>query len=107
MALTAWIRSQAERAELVLSICTRALLLAKASLLDGLEATTHFGAIDLLREVAPHTQVSPEKRFTDNGKVIVSVGIDMSLYVVVRLLGEAEALKTARYMEYDWKGIGG
>jgi transcriptional regulator GlxA family with amidase domain len=37
----------------------------------------------------------------------ISAGIDMSLHVVARLLGETEALKTARYMEYDWKGIGG
>jgi len=103
-----WIRNQAVNAELVLSVCTGVLLLAKAGLLDGLEATTHHGATDLLREVAPRTLVSPEKRFIDNGKVIVSAGIsagiDMSLYVVARLLGEAEALKTARYMEYDWKG---
>jgi transcriptional regulator GlxA family with amidase domain len=104
-----WIRNQAENAELVLSVCTGALLLAKAGLLDGQEATTHHGAIDLLREVAPRTRVSPEKRFIDNGKVIVSAGIsagiDMSLYVVARLLGEAEGLKTARYMEYDWPGM--
>jgi transcriptional regulator GlxA family with amidase domain len=107
LALTAWIRSQAEKAERVLSVCTGALLLAKSGLLDGLEATTHHGAIDLLREVAPQTRVSPGKRFIDNGKIIVaagiSAGIDMSLYVVARLLGETEALKTAGYMEYDWK----
>jgi len=106
--LIEWIRNRAVNAELVLSVCTGALLLAKAGLLDGLEATTHHGAIDLLREVAPRTRVSPEKRFIDNGKVIVSAGIsagiDMSLYAVARLLGEAEALKTARYMEYDWPG---
>jgi transcriptional regulator GlxA family with amidase domain len=103
-----WIREQALKTELVLSVCTGALLLAKAGLLDGLEATTHHGAIDLLREVAPRTRVRPEKRFIDNGRVIVSAGIsagiDMSLYAVARLLGETEALKTARYMEYDWPG---
>ncbi|MCU0578529.1 MAG: DJ-1/PfpI family protein [Desulfobacterota bacterium] len=104
-ALTDWIARRAEKAELVLSVCTGALLLAQAGLLDGLEATTHHGAVDLLRETAPLTRISPEKRFIDNGKVIVSAGIsagiDMSLYVVARLLGENEALKTARYMEYD------
>jgi transcriptional regulator GlxA family with amidase domain len=106
-----WIRDRAVNTELILSVCTGALLLAMAGLLDGLEATTHHGAIDLLREMAPRTRVNPEKRFIDNGKVIVSAGIsagiDMSLYVVARLLGDAEARKTARYMEYDWKGIGG
>ena len=81
--LIEWIRNRAVNAELVLSVCTGALLLAKAGLLDGLEATTHHGAIDLLREAAPRTRVSPEKRFIDNGKIIVSAGIsagiDMSL----------------------------
>jgi transcriptional regulator GlxA family with amidase domain len=108
-ALIDWIARRAEPAERVLSVCTGALLLAKAGLLDGLEATTHHGALDLLRKHAPRTRISPEKRFIDNGKVIVSAGIsagiDMSLYVVARLLGEDEAWKTARYMEYDWKGL--
>src|SRR5262245_41128378 len=47
--LIAWIKQAASKAELVLSVCTGALLLAKAGLLDRLEATTHHGAIDLLR----------------------------------------------------------
>lgn len=106
--LTDWIARRAEKAELVLSVCTGSLLLAQAGLLEGLEATTHHGAIDLLRETAPRTRISTEKRFIDNGKVIISggisAGIDMSLYVVGRLLGEQEAWKTARYMEYDWRG---
>src|SRR5262249_12254700 len=66
--LTDWIRQASEKAELVLSVCTGALLLAKAGLLDGLEATTHHGAIDLLREVAPKTTVHADRRFVDNGR---------------------------------------
>jgi transcriptional regulator GlxA family with amidase domain len=101
-----WIRRRAEEAELVLSVCTGALLLAKAGLLEGRSATTHHGAIDLLREVAPNTSVLESERIVDNGKVIlsagVSAGIDMSLYVVGRLLGEQQAEETARYIEYDW-----
>jgi len=52
-ALLDWIRQASIQAELVLSVCTGALLLAKTGLLDGLEATTHHGAIDLLRQTAP------------------------------------------------------
>ncbi len=56
-ALIDWIGQRASQAELVLSVCTGALLLAKAGLLEGLSATTHHGALDLLRKVAPNTTV--------------------------------------------------
>lgn len=104
--LTDWVRRTAEGAELLLSVCTGALILARAGLLDGLSATTHHGAMELLREAAPKTSVLESERVVDNGKIIlsagISAGIDMSLYVVGRLLGEAQAEETARYMEYDW-----
>ena len=109
-ALTDWIKRKADEAELVLSVCTGALLLARAGLLEGLSATTHFMAMDLLRETAPNTNVLADERVVDNGKVIlsagVSAGIDMSLYVVGKLLGEQQAEETARYIEYDWSARG-
>ena len=102
-----WIQQVAPAAELVLSVCTGALLLARAGLLDGLAATTHHGALDLLREAGPNTEVRPDARVVDNGRVIlsagISAGIDMSLHVVSRLLGQAQAEETAAYMEYDWR----
>ena len=106
--LLQWIKAQAERAELVLSVCTGALLLAKAGLLAGLSATTHWAAMDELKKVAPDTQLCPDERYVDNGKIVlsagVSAGIDMSLYVVSRLLGAAQAAETARGMQYDHWG---
>jgi len=102
--LIEWIRAKAVNAELLLSVCTGALLLAKTGLLEDLEATTHHGAIDLLREVAPKTTVHADRRWVDNGRVLcsagIAAGIDMSLYVVGRLLGADVAKKTARQMEY-------
>lgn len=103
-----WIKSNAANSEFVLSVCTGALILAKAGMLDNLEATTHYLAVDTLKEIAPHTRVSPEKRYVDNGKIIlsagVSAGIDMAFYVVEKLQGKEVALETARYMQYDyWK----
>jgi transcriptional regulator GlxA family with amidase domain len=99
-----WIKAYSHHAELVLSVCTGALLLAKAGLLDGLESTTHHGAIDLLRQIAPRTTVHTHRRFVDNGKIIcsagIAAGIDMSLHVVTRLLGEEVAARTAEQMEY-------
>ena len=100
-----WIKKSAVDAELVLSVCTGALLLAKAELLEGLKATTHHGAFDLLRELAPNTTIIENQRFVDNGKIITSggiaAGIDMSLYVVAKLLGTAQAEQTAEHMEYE------
>src|SRR5262249_9164757 len=105
--LTDWIKFRSQEAELVLSVCTGALLLAKAGLLDGLEATTHHGAIDLLREVAPKTMIPAARRLVDNGQVIcsagIAAGIDMSLHVLGRLLGIEVAEKAARQMEYPWE----
>jgi transcriptional regulator GlxA family with amidase domain len=102
-----WIKARSQEAELVLSVCTGALLLAKAGLLDGLEATTHHEALDLLREIAPKAMVPAHRRLVDNGPVICSAGfaagIDMSLYVVSRLLGGEVAEQTARQLEYPWQ----
>jgi len=102
-----WIKRLSQNTEYLLSVCTGVLVLAKANLLDGLSATTHHGAISLLTELAPNTKIEPEKRFIDNGKIIISAGIsagiDMSLYVVAKLLGQEQAWETAKYMEYDWR----
>ncbi len=101
-----WVRQSAESAELVLSVCTGSFILGKAGLLDGLAATTHFMAIDGMRQAAPNTEIRPAERYVDNGKIItsagISAGIDMSLYVVGRLLGKDVADETARYMQYDY-----
>ncbi|MBL8204637.1 MAG: DJ-1/PfpI family protein [Blastocatellia bacterium] len=104
-----WIKAQTTNAEIVMSVCTGALLLAKIGLLDGLSATTHWGALDLLRDVAPKTTVKPDMRFVDNGRILlsagISAGIDLSFYIVTRLLGKDIAQETARWMEYDWKEL--
>jgi transcriptional regulator GlxA family with amidase domain len=101
-----WIKNQASRVELLLSVCTGSLILGKAELLDGLSATTHHAAMDELREAAPNTTICPADRFVDNGKIVtsagVSAGIDMSLYIVARLLGVEESVATARHMQYDY-----
>lgn len=102
-----WINSASEDAEVVQSVCTGAFLLAKAGLLDGKEATTHWESIERLRSAAPKAKVYADRRVVDNGKIVtaagVSAGIDASLHVVGRLLGEQVAKDTARYMEYHWE----
>jgi transcriptional regulator GlxA family with amidase domain len=103
-----WINHHFEKAELVLSVCTGALILAKAGLLENLEATTHFMAVEALKAIATTTKVSPEKRWVDNGKIVlsagVSAGIDMSFHVLDKLQGKEVAQEAAQYMQYDyWK----
>jgi transcriptional regulator GlxA family with amidase domain len=103
--LMKWIEKSAADAEVVLSVCTGALALAKLGLLDGLEVTTHFSAIEALKKQAPRSKVHENTRFVDNGRIVttagVSAGIDGALHIVSRLLGEDAAHGTARYMEYD------
>lgn len=102
----AWIGKSARAAEATLTVCTGAFMLAEAGLLDGLDVTTWYGALDRLASRYPKTRVQPGRRFIDSGSVIttagVSAGIDGALHLVARLLGRSAADRTARYMEYGW-----
>lgn len=101
-----WVKVMNGKVELLLSVCTGSLILAKAGLLEGLKATTHFKAVEQMREAAPNTTLLPEERWVDNGRIIlsagVSAGIDMSLYVLSKLLGKEVANETAEYIQYDY-----
>jgi transcriptional regulator GlxA family with amidase domain len=103
-AAIAWTRAVAPRAQLVLSVCTGSLLLARAGLLGGLTVTTHAEVLDSLARLAPDATIDATQRFDDNGRIItaagISAGIDAALHVVSRLLGPAHARTTARHMEY-------
>lgn len=103
--MMAWIGRTARSAQYTLSVCTGALVLAAAGLLDDQEATTWYGAIDRLRAAAPRTVVHTNTRFVDNGTIIttagISAGIDGSLHLVSRLLSPDAARGVAGYMEYD------
>ncbi|WP_139993786.1 GNAT family N-acetyltransferase [Paenibacillus paridis] len=110
-AITAWIQKMAASAEHVLSVCTGALLLAKANVLDGLQITTNRRAIDLLREAAPTSaKIVEDVRYVDNGQIILSAGVtagmDAALHLVRRLLGSEKAHHTASMLEYHWREPG-
>lgn len=103
--LISWIVRTSDDCETVLSVCSGALVLARAGLLDGLSATTHHQVFGELEGLAPATTIVKEQRFVDNGQIItaagVTAGIDMSLYFVSRLYGRQTAEQTARYMEWN------
>ena len=108
-ALLDFVRTQAQQAEIVMSVCTGALILGAAGLLDGLSATTHHAALEELMSTAPSCNVISGQRFVDNGQIITSAGItagiDAALYVVQRLIGTAAARETASHMEYNWAPV--
>jgi transcriptional regulator GlxA family with amidase domain len=98
-----WIRSTAGSARRTASVCTGALLLARAGLLDGRRATTHWGAFGLLSSLAKDVTVDREARFVDDGVMTsagVASGMDLALHIVETLAGRAVADETARYIEY-------
>ena len=98
-----WIRRAAEAARKVTSVCTGSLLLAKAGLLRGRRATTHWAALDLLASLDSGATVERERRVVDDGIISsagVASGIDMAFYVVEQLFGRAVADETAHYIEY-------
>ena len=98
-----WIKKISIDAKITSSICTGALLLAKAGILDGKRATTHWGAIDALKAISKSIDVITDRRIVDDGVITsagVSSGIDMSFEIVLKLFGEEVANDTAKYIEF-------
>jgi transcriptional regulator GlxA family with amidase domain len=97
-----WIRAVHPTTTWTTSVCTGSLLLGAAGVLTGLDATSHWRALELLERFGARPTL---ERVVDRGKVItsagVSSGIDMALVLVDRLAGRtvAEAIQLA--IEYD------
>lgn len=86
----------------VASVCTGSLLLGKAGYLAGLRATTHHGALDLLRPFC--REVVTDERIVDEGRVVtaggVSASLDLGLHLVAKYWGPEARARIARQMEY-------
>lgn len=104
--LLEWVAARAREVETLACVCTGALLLANAGLLDGKRATTHWRFLDSMQELFPKVSVERRLHFVEEGALFssagISAGIDMSLRVVVRYYGEGVARATARHMEYPF-----
>jgi transcriptional regulator GlxA family with amidase domain len=87
------------------SVCTGGMILASAGLLDGVEATTHHGAIDQLQD---HGAIPRTERVIDAREIVtcggVTSGIDMALWIVEREFGKKLADGVAREMEHERVG---
>ena len=105
-AMLAWLRLRAPEVEILSSVCTGAMLLGGAGLLDGRRATTHWRSLDWLRESCPAVTVVHDEHVVEDGHVFtsagISAGIDLALKLVARYHGETVARATARHMEYPY-----
>jgi transcriptional regulator GlxA family with amidase domain len=94
-----WLRRRSETTA-VAGICTGATLLAAAGLLEGRNATTHWGVVDHARALYPNVRWETERFVTESGNVFCGGGlyasIDLSLYLVEHLCGHEVALQTAK-----------
>ena len=99
------LRGLAEAGTLMTSVCTGSLVYARAGLLDGRPATTHWASLDHLAQLGTDIEVRPDDRFVDVGMVVtasgVSAGIDMALHLVARLASVDRAREVRRYIQYD------
>lgn len=100
-----WIKDNINNVDIMASVCTGAFLLAKAGLLNGKQATTHWMDIDRLEKEYITIDVQRNVKFVDETPIItsggISSGINMSFYIIKKLLGEEVANFTAKRMEYD------
>jgi transcriptional regulator GlxA family with amidase domain len=98
-----WLQAVHPHTTLTLSVCSGALILGAAGLLQGKSATTHWIAMPFLASVG--AEARPDARIVRDGKVItaagVSAGIDLALTVVAELLGDEEARIAQLLIEYD------
>lgn len=105
-ALINWIAEKGGQVETLTSVCTGSMLLGSAGLLEGRRATTHWRALDWMRQSFPSVTVEDNLHVVEDGHVItsagISAGIDMALQVVVRYYGDSVARATARNMEYPF-----
>ena len=109
--VVAWLARSARRSRRVASVCTGAFLLARAGLLDGRRATTHWRGLDRLAAEFPRVQVERDALYVSDGKIYssagISAGMDLALALVEEDLGRAAALAVARQMVLYLKRPGG
>ena len=108
-AVLEWLRKTSASADLIMSVCTGAFVLAEAGLLAGKKATTHHGFHDRFAAQYPNVTLERGLRFVESAPNLATAGgltsgMDLALRVVERYFGRDLARRTAAYMEYQGKG---
>lgn len=100
-----WLRKWHERGAIIAGVCSGVCLLAEAGLLDGKEATTHWGIAEQFRAKYPRVNLTPDRLVVDNGNVLcgggVNAALDLSLYLVERYCGREMAQQCAKSLLID------
>lgn len=101
-AIVEWLRESIQSEHLLVSICSGALLAARAGLLDGYACTTHYVNCADLAALAPHARVLENRLYVEDRQRLtsagVTAGIDLMLHIVSRLVDHPCALAVARYL---------
>jgi transcriptional regulator GlxA family with amidase domain len=106
-----WLKKIGGRVRRIGSVCTGAMLLARAGLLDGRQVTTHWNWCELLVQRAPRAAVDPDPIFVRDGNVYTSAGVtagmDLALALVEEDRGAELALQVARNLVLYLRRPGG
>ncbi|MEO5625388.1 MAG: helix-turn-helix domain-containing protein [Dokdonella sp.] len=101
-AIVAWLKARVRPVHRVVTICSGALLAARAGLLDGHDCTTHFSCCAELAALAPQANVLLNRLYVEDrnrcSSAGVTAGTDLMLQLVGRLCGPAVALAIARHL---------
>jgi transcriptional regulator GlxA family with amidase domain len=96
----AWLRKKYAHGVNMCSVCTGAFVLGAAGLLNGMECTTHWRSIDLLKQLYPQAKVLDDRLFVKSGNIYtsagISAGIDLALFILEELKDALLVYKVAR-----------
>lgn len=100
--IVAWLGRMIRPGMRLVTICSGALLAARAGLFEGYDCTTHHATVAELKQLAPTARVRENRLYVEDRDRIssagVSAGIDLMLHLVAREVGHATALTVARYL---------
>jgi transcriptional regulator GlxA family with amidase domain len=97
-----WIKRISQTTQYTTFVCSGSIILAATGLLKGLEATSHWKPMGLLKKFGA---IPRSERFVEQGEFItaagVSAGIDMALYLCNKIVGETKTKAIQLFIEYD------
>lgn len=101
-AIVTWLKTTVRPGHKLISICTGALIAARAGLLDGYSCTTHYLSYDELREIAPQARLLENRLYVEDrdrySSAGITAGIDLMLHLVHQSTNQACAVAVAQYL---------